>query len=314
MSEPIISCKNCGNQFTGKYCNNCGEKVYTVHDKSVLHFFEEAFHFITHFEGTFFNTLKTIFSKPGKLSLDYCNGLRKKYFKPLPFFMLLVVLYLIFPIFTGLNMPFKYYLSKDTYASRVTTKKTGFNIDSILTTINIAVEARNFKSKNEANIYWIKYADSIAKSLPELTRVEATFNKKSEKTSKLLLLILLPLTAIVLSLLSIRKRRYFFDQLVLSTEINSFYLLFSFFIMPLLITICYKLFPQTAQQVLTDSSIGFFSYTVIGFFSAIAFRQFYNDRRWWSVIKAIFVIFAHYFIVHLIYKFILFAFTFYLST
>jgi Protein of unknown function (DUF3667) len=314
MSETIVSCKNCGNEFTGKYCNNCGEKVYTAHDKSIIHFFEDAFHFVTHFEGTFFTTLKTIFSKPGKLSLDYCNGLRKKYFKPLPFFMLLVVLYLIFPVFTGLNMPFKYYLSNGSYASRATTKKTGFNIDSILITINSAVGATNFKSKDEANIYRIKYADSIVKKLPELARLEATFNKKSEKTSKFLLLILLPLTAIVLSLLSVRKHRYFFDQLVLSTEINSFYLLFTFFLMPIFITVCYKLLPPIAPRILTDSHIGFFSYAIIGFFSAIAFRQFYNDKWWWSAIKALLVMYAHFFIVQAIYKFILFAFTFYLST
>lgn len=314
MSETIVSCKNCGNDFTGKFCNNCGEKVYAAHDKSILHFFEDAFHFVTHFEGTFFTTLKTVFSKPGKLSLDYCNGLRKKYFKPLPFFMLLVVLYLIFPLFTGLNMPFKYYLGNGSYASRATAKKTGYNVDSILTTVNTAVEARNFKSKNEANFYWLKYADSIAKKFPELTRLEAAFNKKSEKISKFLLLILLPSTAIVLSLLSVRKHRYFFDQLVLSTEINSFYLMFSFFVMPLLITICYKLIPQTAPRVLTDTSIGLFSYSIIGFFMAIAFRQFYNDSWWWSVIKAFLVIISHYFIVQFIYKFILFTLTFYLST
>lgn len=313
MSEAIVSCKNCGNQFTGKYCSKCGEKVYTEHDKSVIHFFEEAFHFLTHFEGTFFNTLKTIFSKPGKLSLDYCNGRRKKYFKPLPFFMLLVVLYLIFPFFTGLNMPFKYYLGKGSYASSVTTKKTGADIDSILTTVDIAVQARNFKSKNQAIVYRIKYVDSVAKTIPKLTKLEAVFNKKSEKTSKILLLIPLPLTAIVLGLLSIRKRRYFFDQLVLSTEINSFYLLFSFFIMPLLISVCYKLLPQSATQILTDSSIGFFSYSVMGFFSAIAFRVFYKDRLWYSILKSILVMFAHYFIVQVIYKFILFAVTFYLS-
>ena len=47
-------CKNCGNFFYGNYCNICGEKVYTEHDKSILHFFEDAVHFLTHFEGNFF--------------------------------------------------------------------------------------------------------------------------------------------------------------------------------------------------------------------------------------------------------------------
>ena len=89
--NPLI-CKNCGNSFTGKYCNQCGEKVYGEKDKSVFHFFEEGLHFITHFDGTFFNTLKKLFTQPGQLSVDYCNGKRKSYFKPLSLFLLLVVI------------------------------------------------------------------------------------------------------------------------------------------------------------------------------------------------------------------------------
>lgn len=313
MPGEMISCKSCGNQFRGKYCGQCGEKVYTDHDKSIIHFFEGAFHFITHFEGTFINTFKTIFSKPGKLSLDYCSGLRKKYFKPLPFFMLLVVLYLIFPLFTGLNMPFRYYLQTGSYASRVTTKKTGINIDSLKTAIDNVVDARKFKTQNDAFAYRARYTDSIIKMYPRLSKIESVFHKKSEKTSKILLLILLPLTAIVIWLLSIRKHRYFFDHLILSTEINSFYLMVGFFILPLLTTIFYKLFPQIALRIVTELSLGILSYSVVGFFMAVAFRVFYNDSWWWSLIKSILVIFAHYFIVQVIYKFVLFAYTFYLS-
>src|SRR6266700_2612526 len=105
----LITCKNCGNRFSGKFCNQCGEKVYTEKDKSVLHFFEEGIHFITHFEGTFFTSLKAILTKPGLLSTDYCNGTRKKYFKPLSFFLVIVVVYLLFPVFSGLNMPMRSY-------------------------------------------------------------------------------------------------------------------------------------------------------------------------------------------------------------
>src|SRR5918993_3822483 len=144
MIEQGLSCKHCGNYFNGKYCNKCGEKVYTDHDKSIPHFFEEAFHFLTHFEGTFFTTIKTIFSRPGKLSSDYCNGIRKKYFKPLPLFMLLVVLYLVFPIFSGLNTPFQFYLNKGSIANALVTKSTGTNIDSLVSQVNGHMAGKTF--------------------------------------------------------------------------------------------------------------------------------------------------------------------------
>jgi hypothetical protein len=309
----IQVCKNCNNQFTGKYCNACGEKVYTEHDKSITHFFEDAFHFITHFEGTLFNTLKTIFSKPGKLSLDYCNGLRKKYFKPLAFFMLLVVLYLIFPFFTGLNMPFSFYISKGSFANRAISKKTGVNMDSMASIISTVVEQKDYSNEQANFSRHFFITDSIIKSNPNLAKLESRFNKKSINTSKLLLLLLIPLTSIILWVLALQKKHLAFDHLVLSTEINSFFILFSFFIVPLIVTILYKLAPALSTTIFSERSIGIFSYSVLSIYTAVAFRRFYNDKRLWAIMKSVITMAAHVIIVIWIYKFTLFAVTIYLS-
>lgn len=82
MADQVRTCKSCGHDFEGHYCNRCGEKLFHEKDKHIGHLFEEQFHFITHFEGSFFNTIKTVLARPGQLTLDYCNGIRKKYFKP----------------------------------------------------------------------------------------------------------------------------------------------------------------------------------------------------------------------------------------
>lgn len=228
--------------------------------------------------------------------------------------MLLVVLYLIFPFFTGLNMPFKYYLQERSYASRVVTKKAAVNIDSALAVIDTAIQHKTFATQQESFSYIINAEDSFIRKSEKLSVIEATFNKKSEKISKILLLILLPLTAFALWLLSIRKRKYFFDHLVLATEINSFYLLFSFLIFPLLLTLLFKFLPHSFAKHVTDTGVGIFSYIMVAAFSARAFRLFYGDRWWWAILKSILVVVAHYFIVQIIYKFILFAITFHYST
>ncbi|MDO9376902.1 MAG: DUF3667 domain-containing protein [Ferruginibacter sp.] len=311
MIDKPATCKNCGNRFEGKFCNQCGEKIYADHDKSIPHFFEDAFHFITHFEGTFFTTLRTVFTRPGRLSLDYCNGLRKKYFKPLPLFMLLVVLYLIFPIFSGLNMPFQFYL-QGKVASRMITRQTGVNTDSLLTSINQQYPSVTNGERADRKAKFL-YTDSVIKTIPALNKLGETFNKKSATISKILLLILLPLTAVVCWLLSLRKKRFFFDHLIVSTELNAFYLMIGFFLAPLLVTGIGVLTPATASRM-SDSGVGIFIYGVLGIFSAIAMRRFYADKWWWSIFKAILLMGAHFIIVQVIYKFILFAVTFYLST
>jgi hypothetical protein len=122
MSSSLYTCKNCQFEFTGQYCNNCGEKVYHEEDKKVSHLFDQAFHFISHFEGTFFSTLKTIALKPGKYSFDYCNGIRKKYFKPISLFLILVILYLIFPMLRALNMELVMNMESDFFGNYATKK------------------------------------------------------------------------------------------------------------------------------------------------------------------------------------------------
>jgi hypothetical protein len=188
------TCRNCNRPFAGKYCNSCGEKHYSDHDRSFSHFLHEGVHFITHFEGTFFTTLKYIFTKPGKLSADYCYGIRKSLFKPLSLFLLLCIIYLLFPVFEGLNMRLYYHVNANIYGDY----------------------ARNEVIDVMKHHQWTD--EQMAKA----------FHEQSTKVSKFLLLILLPLTALFFWIFTYKKRSYFFDQMVFATEINSVYLIWGF--------------------------------------------------------------------------------------
>ena len=269
------TCKNCNNRFVGNYCNECGEKVYTDKDKQVSHFFEEGIHFITHFEGKFFKTIKTLFSKPGQVSLDYSNGIRKKYFKLLSLFLLLVILYLIFPVFEGLNMKLYYHTEHNLYG--------GYAKNQVME----IMRDKNLSEKEVSDL----------------------FQKKSEKISKTFLVLIIPLTAIATWAVSFKRRKYFFDQLVFSTEFNSMYLLWGFLTLPLLlmlVEIVYKKFSGNIPRF-TDNVTGLMVAIPMIVFVAIASKRFYAYPAWRAVLFAIFFMIAHTFIVHYLYKFILFV-------
>jgi hypothetical protein len=274
MPPVTHTCKNCNNSFTGKYCNQCGEKVYSEKDKSVFHFFEEGLHFITHFEGTFFHTLKKLFTQPGQLSVDYCNGKRKTYFKPLSLFLLLVVLYLLFPVFEGLNMKVYYHMHHDLYGKYASRKVT-----ELLTQKQITG-----------------------------AQLETLFHQKAEKVSKFLLLILLPLTALFFWLLTYKKRKYFFDQMVFSAEINCVYLLWGFLLLPLVLFIFEKIYHVITNTYLTieDPVVGIVMYTVLCIYTGAGARRFYKISKWQSIGFSVLFYIAHIIIVQYIYKFILF--------
>jgi hypothetical protein len=276
MDQPTTICKNCSNAFAGKFCNNCGEKVYSEHDKRVVHFFDEGFHFLTHFEGKFFTTLKTFFTKPGKVSVDYCDGVRKKYFKPLSLFLMLVILYLIFPFFEGLNMRMGYYSTQKYFGAYAETR-----IQQKLTETGLSKEALAEK-----------------------------FHAKSEKASKFLLITIVPFSALVFYALAFFKRRYFFDHMVFSAEINSFYLLWGFLILPLLIGIfifAVKWITGSANMYLGDGVLGWLIYVPLAVYTAIAGRRFYGFNWWQNILFFTAFYFAHTFIVYSLYKFLLFV-------
>jgi hypothetical protein len=267
-------CKNCNRPFTGKYCNHCGEKLFSEKDKSVWHFFEEGLHFITHFEGTFFNTIKKIFTRPGQLSVDYCNGKRKTYFKPLSLFLLLVVLYLLFPVFEGLNMRLYYHTHHDLYGKYAMQKA-----------MSVLIET--------------KWTDQ---------HLAEAFHQKSEKVSKFLLLILLPLTALFFWALTFRRRKYFFDQMVFSAEINSMYLLWGFLLLPILLFLARKIAYLTTHSDfrVEDWLLGVITYVLLCIYTGIGARRFYKLSIWQSIGFALLFYIAHLIIVQYIYKFILF--------
>lgn len=275
MQTSTVHCKNCNHPFTGKYCPRCGEKVYTDHDRTVTHFVEEGIHFFTHFEGTFFTTIKYIFTRPGKLSEDYCYGKRKSLFKPMSLFFLLVVVYLLFPVFEGLNMRLYYHLNGSAYSTYA--KAQALKV----------MQAHHWNDEQLAEAY----------------------HKTSTQVSKFLLLVLLPLTASFFWALTFKRRPYFFDQMVFATEINSFYLIWGFLLLPLLLWLSEAVFQIITGNLfpVSDRGTALFIYAVMLVYLFLASKRFYRLNTGQALGLSVLFFLAHGVIVQIVYKFLLFA-------
>lgn len=274
MQEAII-CKNCGNQFAGNYCNHCGEKVYTDHDKTFAHFLEEGFHFLTHFDNKFFKSWWLAMTKPGFISTRISAGVRKPYFKPFSLFLVGVLLYLLFPFFPGLNIPLKFHRNEK-YAA-----------------ISRPMIEKKMRSKNLT-----------------LEELAVKFDAKSPKFAKVLLLVIIPLSAFALQLLFFGSRKYYFDHLTLSAEINTFFLYFVFFIIPLIATVAILvswLFAQKGSFYIGDAIIEPVYLTIFGIYCTVSFRRFYGAKLIKAILKSALFLAAHWLIVYLLYRLILFC-------
>ena len=274
MQPSPVTCKNCNHQFTGNYCNNCGEKFFTAHDKSIWHLFEETVHFITHFEGKFLTTIKAILTKPGKLSLDYCNGIQKKYYRPLSFFLVLMVIYLLFPIAKGLNMPLGYHTSSGFYGR--------FALQKVLALMN---------EKHLSEAYVVEH-----------------YHTASEKVSKLLILLIIPAMALWSRLLTLkRKDKVYFDHFIFCTEVNSFLVLWGFLILPLLARLIFAVISAASGKAYFSD--GMFAVLLIGFlclFTFVGARRFYGFTTLKALLFAALFTGLYVLIIQYAYKFLLF--------
>lgn len=238
-----------------------------------MHLLSEGFHFITHFEGALFLTVKTLFTKPGQFSVDYCNGIRKKYFKPMSFFLLVVILYLLFPFFDGLNMKLYAHVRHSFYGPYAMRK---------------ALEVLQAKHMTD----------------PELGD---RFAHASEKISKFLLFIIIPVMAFFSWIAGFRKRKYYYDNFVFSIETISFFILWAFLIFPLLFRLLNFISPGVFN--IPDTPLFIIDISLFFIYLVFAAKRFFSFTWWYSILYSLkFCLILAAFIQY-IYKFILFFIT-----
>jgi hypothetical protein len=87
-------CLNCGTIVTGRYCQNCGQENI-VHKQSFWELVKHFIYDIFHFDGKFFDTLKYLLFRPGKVPRDYVSGKRTTYLDPIRMYLFTSAIFFI---------------------------------------------------------------------------------------------------------------------------------------------------------------------------------------------------------------------------
>ena len=90
------NCLNCGTEVIGRFCHACGQENIEPKE-SIWHLISHFFQDITHFDGKFFTSLKDLILKPGFLSKEYMIGRRASYLNPIRMYLFTsAIFFLIF--------------------------------------------------------------------------------------------------------------------------------------------------------------------------------------------------------------------------
>lgn len=93
-------CLNCGTEFEGKFCPECGQSADT--GRFTMRFiFENLIAAFTSKDGGIWFTLKNMFTQPGAMVVELLNGKRRSYFSPFPMLFFVLTVYILLFTLTG---------------------------------------------------------------------------------------------------------------------------------------------------------------------------------------------------------------------
>jgi len=92
--ESSINCKNCSSEVIGSFCHKCGQKS-SVNKVTFKETFQDFIDTVLSVNAPLITTTKILFVNPGILFREYLNGKRKSYYKPVSFFIITTLIYII---------------------------------------------------------------------------------------------------------------------------------------------------------------------------------------------------------------------------
>lgn len=333
-------CLNCGATVIGRYCHVCGQENVEPKETAwqlITHFFND----ITHFDGKFFLSLKKLFFRPGFLSIEYMKGRRARYLNPIRMylftsFFFFLVFFSIFNLaeskgdfdFGGKTMnqinamspaDFAGFTKGLNHGKPMSREEFKAFADSVreqgITFLNPKYKSREqYDSLIKAGVISPNW---ISRQL-EYKQLEIQ-NKYGGNQSGFLSLFIndlihhfpqmlflsLPFVALLLKLLYIRRKEFYY----VSHAIFTVHLYIFLFIMMLIEIGIFQLNDLWHVKIL--SVLGNILLFVILFYLYKAMRNFYRERRFKTIVKYIVLLFSFFILISFV--FIIFGFVSFLQ-
>uniref|UniRef100_UPI00404B6AD8 DUF3667 domain-containing protein n=2 Tax=Gelidibacter sp. TaxID=2018083 RepID=UPI00404B6AD8 len=92
--DKLKTCKNCNSEVNSNYCHNCGQRT-SIYKVTFSETFQDVINSMFSIDAPLWVTIKTLILNPGKLFRDYLSGKRKTYYKPVTFFILTTIVFVL---------------------------------------------------------------------------------------------------------------------------------------------------------------------------------------------------------------------------
>jgi len=98
-------CASCGAPLSGPYCARCGERTVEPEALTLRHFLVHTVAAeLFSVDGALWRTLRLLFARPGRLSLEYAAGRRRAYLNPFRLLLVAIVAYTLATAASGFGV------------------------------------------------------------------------------------------------------------------------------------------------------------------------------------------------------------------
>ena len=213
VAPPGTPCANCATALNGPWCYACGQAAEDFH-RSIVRLLGEVVEGLLHMDGRIWRTVPDLMLRPGRLTRSYLEGHRAPQIPPLRLF--LVVLLGIFLIggFAGATKLGTITASVDSKGKVVAAGTRTFDQMTPEERAKVLSQMQVRLGSDKPNIaatQWLR--DRIQHTLADPERFTLVMEQWSERFAFLML----PISALMLSVLFIFQRRFFlFDHTIFS--------------------------------------------------------------------------------------------------
>lgn len=317
-------CLNCDYQFreNENYCPKCGQEN-DIKRKTVGSFLKEFIEDLVSIDSRLYRSIPVFLFKPGKLTVDYNEGRRRKYITP-------IRLYLTWSFVCFLVFSFKYqneliFVFNPTDRELVLTKKDSIqqspnkkrrNVDILKQRADSIQKAR--KESSEPLLFWgvdVEKVQRLSKQkgineniVIDSLKITPTLLQRmvirqwirlenaSEKdvvlnffrNLPLMFFFLLPAFALILKLFYIRRKIFYVEHLIFMLHLHSFF----FFILSIMIFV-QDIHPTAMKNV------NLFFLLLLFFYTYKSFRVVYKQSRFKTFLKLLLLSFGYIIILSL---------------
>lgn len=294
-------CLNCGKMVEENFCTHCGQENIVVKEDA-LQMVSHAVADYFHFEHRFFGTIKPLLLKPGQLTKAYVEGKRVAFIHPIRLYIFISIIFFL----VVLNE--KRMTENDGSKKIEVTEKLPKTTESLIAAQKDSLTASETReAKNKWTNNWATAADyeKYQAALPKGKRdgfIKHYYNKRTLELNKYpdpkkkfledflhnipkMMFLLLPLFALILKLVYINKKRYYYEHLIYSFHVHSaiFLSVLATMLLQWLFNFVYNI----------DGWLYILCFTYILWYIYRSLRTFYGSTRWITVLKIFFLSFCY---------------------